>query len=258
MGHRDSHAHRLLQAAADAVLAPEPDRLGAGAADSHGHFALHLAAVEVAQPGGHLQAADVGLQPRPQPQPVDDHAVDELELHRAPEPQRHLPPVGLGQAEKGAGGIGPGVAVPEPAQEVALGGQVGLDWRFTADDQRVLRLQVGREVEAEGREIAIVRPQQPAVQPHVGGQEGAAEAEQDAAGIVGPREAGAVPDRAALGHRRLLGGHLDVLPAAGATAVQALGLPLAQRHPGALPAAQCAPAIGRLRVRQEEGVVHDT
>ena len=73
--------------------------------------------------------------------------------------------------------------------------------------------------------------------------------------FVGALERGDLP---ALGHRRLLGGHLDVLPAAGATAVQALSLPLAQRHPAAFPAAQRAPAIGRLRVRQEEGVVHDT
>src|SRR5690348_17670401 len=50
-----------------------------------------------------------------------------------------------------------------------------------------------RSVESEGREVAVVRAEQPAVQPDVGGEEGAPDAKDDAAGVVGTRKLSAVP-----------------------------------------------------------------
>src|SRR3984893_19336507 len=102
---------------------------------------------------------------RLEPHPVDGDGTDVLEPDRSPEPDRDLPLIRIGQARVRRGRIRLQLAVVEDAHDVALLVGLSLNRRFAADDEQVLSLEVGREVETEWREIAVVRTEQLAVQP---------------------------------------------------------------------------------------------
>src|SRR5215472_3203257 len=97
-----------------------------------------------------------------------------------------------------------------------------------------------------------------AVEPDVGGEEGASDPKQHSAVVVWPGETGAVPDDGAAGNSRLLEWHRHRLPAATAAGGKALGLTLTERLPGALPLAQGADSARALTQRQADAIVHRT
>ena len=123
---------------------------------------------------------------------------------------------------------------------MALADEVGLNRGLAADDEQVVGGQVRGDVETEGGEVAVVRPEQAPVEPDVGGEKSPADPQQHPAGMVGPGEGAAVPERLASRHGQPLAGHLRGFPAPAAAGRQAFGLALAERHPLRLPAVQAA------------------
>jgi len=195
-------------------------------------FARHVPAVEVAQPRLGVEHADVArLEPGAETEPVQRNRAQVLQLDATPEADRHLPAVRLGKAEVGTGGVGAGVPVVEDPHHVLLAGEVGLDRRLAADDEQVVGREVGRDVEPERSEVPVVGAEQPPVEPDVGGEEGAANAEHHPTGMVGPGEVAAVPERAAPLHGQPLAGHLGRLPALAPAGRQTHRLAFAERHP---------------------------
>ena len=196
---RQAHGNRVVAPAGDAKLALVHLQVQAAVRsprhrrDHELHLAVHLPAVQVAQPRLHLEAPVAGFEARLEAKPVDDDRADVLELDRPPQPERHLPPVRLAEAHVSRGRVGPQVAVVEVAHYMALAVELRLDRRFAADDELVFWLQVGSEVEAEGREVAVVRSQKATVQPRMSGGERAADPQHDAARVVGFRKHRPVP-----------------------------------------------------------------
>src|SRR5439155_7768938 len=224
----------------------------------HGHgehdLAFHLPAVDLAHPRTHLEPSVAALEARLDAHPVDRYRPDVLELDWAPQPDRHLEPEAVGYARIGRRGIWLQVAVVEQAHDVSLLLGFRLDGRLTADDEQVLGLEIRREVEAEWSEIAVVRAEQPTVQPHVGGEKRAADAQHDAAGVIRAWKLGSIPHRLPPLVRRQLARDLDRLPAAADVDRQALGFAFAERHPHGLPSGELAAARRALRERHEQGV----
>src|SRR5260370_40620094 len=114
-----------------------------------------------------------------------------------------------GQARVRGRRIGLQLAVVEDAHDVALLVRLRLHRRFAADPEQVLRLQVRREVEAEWREVAVMRTEQLAVEPCVRGQERAADPKQHAPRTIGALKLGAAPPGLAAFTRGPLPGNLD-------------------------------------------------
>ena len=238
---RQAHGDRLFHSAAKPHLAPEPDRIATLGGHGELDLAVHLAAIEVAQARFHLEPAVSGFEGGTQPQPVDSDRAHVFELDRLPQAKGHLLPVVLRKARVSGRRIRLEVAVVEETHDVALLLRLGLDRGLAADHQQVLRLQVRGQVETKRREVAIVRAQQPAVEPHVGGEERAADAKHDAAGVIWARKLGAVPHRLASFGRGKLARHLDRFPPGAAPDRQTLRLAFAERHPDGLPSGELAP-----------------
>src|ERR1041384_266299 len=114
----------------------------------------------------------------------------------------------------------------------------------------------GREIETEGREVAVVGAEKLPVQPDVGGEEGAADAQHDPARVIRPGELGPVPDRLPALGRGELARNLDRFPSGADSSRQPFGLALAQRHPHGFPPDQLATPGWALRQRHEQGIAH--
>src|SRR5438445_73061 len=196
----------------------------------------------VAGPGLNLQPPVAGFELRIEAHPVDSDRADVLEADRAPDADRNLPAIRLGQARVSRRRVGLQLAVVEDAHHVPFLLGLCLNRRFAADDEQVLGLQVWREVEAKGREIAIVRAQQLAVEPRMRGEKRTADAQQHATGVIRSLELCAVPHRLAALMRRELPRHLDWFPARTASDREPFGLAFAERHPYGFPAAELAHA----------------
>ncbi len=255
-GKRKAHGQRLVRAAGHPHLSLEPQRLSPRHWNAELDLTLHLPAIEIAQPRLDLEPAVATLEVRLDPHPVDRDRPGVLELDRAPQPDRDLPLVPVGQAPERGRGIRPEVSVVEQTHDVALLVRLALDRCFAADHEQVLGLEVRRQVETEWREVSVMRPQQLPVQPDVGGEECAAEAKHDATGVVWARKLGPIPHGLATFSRQQLTRHLDRLPAGAATDRQALRFPFAERHPHGLPPAQLTRAARALGHGQEQAIAH--
>ena len=193
LGERKAHRHRLLGPAGEAHVAAEPEHIPARRRQDELDLAVHLAAVEVAEPRLHLEPAVTRLEGWLQAQPVHRDGSDIFELHGLPQAERHLDAVRLRQARVSGRGVGFQVSVVEQAHDVALLLWLRLDRRFAADHEHVLGLEVRREVEAERGEVAVMRTEQASVQPDIGCEERAADAQHDSTRVVRPRKLRPVP-----------------------------------------------------------------
>src|SRR6202049_2179563 len=99
-----------------------------------------------------------------------------------------------------------------------------------------------------------MRAKQLAIEPRVGGEEGTTDPQQDATGMVWPRELGPVPDRLVSFVSGQLAGHLDRFPAHTTADREALGFAFAEGHPHRFPAAELTSSTRPLREGQEEVV----
>src|SRR5439155_16293169 len=105
---------------------------------------------------------------------LESHSVDGdwteiFEHNRSPQPKRHLPAIRLAQAHVGGRRLRAQLPIVELPHQMTLAVELNLDVRLPADHQLVVGLEVRRQVEAEGAEVPVVRSEQPAVYPRVGG-----------------------------------------------------------------------------------------
>src|SRR4029077_3994661 len=255
---REAHGDGLLASTCKPHLAVKTKWCGrlasADRADHELDLAFHLPAVEVAEPGLHLQPPVARFELRVEAHPIDRDRADVLEADRTPDADRNLPAVRIRQARISRRRVGLQLAVVEDAHHVPLLLGLRLDRRLAADDEQVLGLQVGREVEAKRREIAVVRAQQLAVEPRMRGEKRTADAQQHAPCMVRALELGAIPHRLAAFMRSELARHLDRLPTRAASDRQPFGLAFAEGHPRGFPATELAHATRPLRQREKQAV----
>src|SRR5713226_1561583 len=257
-GQGELHRHGLLSPAGQPHLAMQAQgcrrSILAGGGDHDLDLPLHLAPVEIAQPGLDFQPSVAGFETRLETHPLDRDRTDVLELDRAPQPDRHLPAIWVGNARIRRCWIRLQLSVVEDTHDVPLYVGLGLDRRFATDDEQVLVLQVGREVETERSEVSVMRTEQLAVEPCVGGEKRAADAEEDASGMVGSLKLRAIPNRLPVPVGRELARNFDRLPAHASAEVETFGFALAEGHPHRLPAAQLTDAPGPLWQWEEKAV----